>query len=285
MLLALTARHRARRHDCIKHCPCSIRALLWPRGASMRSASSIPRVQWRNPVMFVVYIGSILTTVLWVQALGGARRGAGLVHPQRRALAVVHGAVRELRRGAGRGPQQGAGRVAARPEADGDAPRSSPMPRPQRRSPQRARPTELRKGDVVLVEAGDYDPGRRRGDRRRGLGGRERHHRRIGAGDPRIRRRLLRGHRRHARAVGLDHGARHGESRRDLPRPHDRDGGERQAPEDAERDRADHSAGRADPRVPARHRHAAAVSRFTASRWRSWVRRSRSRRWSRCWCA
>jgi len=29
-----------------------------------------PRVQWRNPVMFVVYIGSILTTVLGVQALG-----------------------------------------------------------------------------------------------------------------------------------------------------------------------------------------------------------------------
>ena len=25
-----------------------------------------PRVQWRNPVMFVVYIGSILTTVLWI---------------------------------------------------------------------------------------------------------------------------------------------------------------------------------------------------------------------------
>ena len=30
-----------------------------------------PRVQWRNPVMFVVYIGSILTTVLGVQALAG----------------------------------------------------------------------------------------------------------------------------------------------------------------------------------------------------------------------
>jgi K+-transporting ATPase ATPase B chain len=30
-----------------------------------------PAVQWRNPVMFVVYIGSILTTVLWVQALAG----------------------------------------------------------------------------------------------------------------------------------------------------------------------------------------------------------------------
>src|SRR4029077_12320505 len=32
-----------------------------------------PRVQWRNPVMFVVYVGSLLTTVLWVQAL--ARHG------------------------------------------------------------------------------------------------------------------------------------------------------------------------------------------------------------------
>src|SRR5689334_1074603 len=30
-----------------------------------------PRVQWRNPVMFVVYVGSILTTVLAVQAVGG----------------------------------------------------------------------------------------------------------------------------------------------------------------------------------------------------------------------
>ena len=30
-----------------------------------------PRVQWRNPVMFVVYVGSIITTLLWLQALGG----------------------------------------------------------------------------------------------------------------------------------------------------------------------------------------------------------------------
>jgi K+-transporting ATPase ATPase B chain len=30
-----------------------------------------PRVQWRNPVMFVVYVGSILTTLLWLDALGG----------------------------------------------------------------------------------------------------------------------------------------------------------------------------------------------------------------------
>ncbi len=42
-----------------------------------------PRVQWRNPVMFVVYIGSILTTLLWLNALGGqgakGEPGAGFV--------------------------------------------------------------------------------------------------------------------------------------------------------------------------------------------------------------
>jgi K+-transporting ATPase ATPase B chain len=31
----------------------------------------LPQHQWRNPVMFVVYIGSILTTFLYFQALGG----------------------------------------------------------------------------------------------------------------------------------------------------------------------------------------------------------------------
>ncbi|MEO8136633.1 MAG: potassium-transporting ATPase subunit KdpB, partial [Betaproteobacteria bacterium] len=31
----------------------------------------LPQHQWRNPVMFVVYAGSILTTILWIQALGG----------------------------------------------------------------------------------------------------------------------------------------------------------------------------------------------------------------------
>jgi len=43
------------------------RALLWPATvAAFRKLD--PNTQWRNPVMFVVYIGSILTTVLWIQA-------------------------------------------------------------------------------------------------------------------------------------------------------------------------------------------------------------------------
>src|SRR6202161_85002 len=45
-------------------------ALLGPAVAdSFRKLS--PVVQIRNPVMFVVYIGSILTTILFVQALRG----------------------------------------------------------------------------------------------------------------------------------------------------------------------------------------------------------------------
>ncbi|QIL43301.1 potassium-transporting ATPase subunit KdpB [Acidovorax sp. HDW3] len=35
-------------------------------------AKLAPQAQWRNPVMFVVYLGSILTTLLFVQALLGA---------------------------------------------------------------------------------------------------------------------------------------------------------------------------------------------------------------------
>jgi len=30
-----------------------------------------PRVQWRNPVMFVVWVGSVITTLLWIQAFTG----------------------------------------------------------------------------------------------------------------------------------------------------------------------------------------------------------------------
>jgi K+-transporting ATPase ATPase B chain len=71
------------------------RALLRP--ALLDSLAKLaPRVQWRNPVMFVVYVGSMLTTLLWVQALA-ARGEAPAWFIFNVALAVVHGAVRELR--------------------------------------------------------------------------------------------------------------------------------------------------------------------------------------------
>src|SRR5678816_2992684 len=51
------------------------RPLLDPeivRGAIAASFAKLdPRHQVRNPVMFVVLVGSVLTTALWVQALGG----------------------------------------------------------------------------------------------------------------------------------------------------------------------------------------------------------------------
>ena len=57
----------------------------------------------------------------------GARRpgrSAGRLHPRRRAVALVHGAVRQLRRGDGRRPQQGAGGIAARRAQDAHRRRS-----------------------------------------------------------------------------------------------------------------------------------------------------------------
>ena len=39
-----------------------------------------PRYQWRNPVMFVVYVGSLLTTILWLQAqFGTGEAPAGFI--------------------------------------------------------------------------------------------------------------------------------------------------------------------------------------------------------------
>ena len=82
-------------------------------------------------------------------------------------------------------------------------------------------------------------------------------------GHPRVRRRPLRRHRRHARAVRLDRRPRSrpnpGET---LPRPHDRARRRRQAPEDAERDRADDPARGADDHLPARRRARCSRSRI-----------------------
>jgi K+-transporting ATPase ATPase B chain len=46
------------------------RTLLFP--ALLESCRKLdPRVQWRNPVMFVVYVGALVTALLYLQALGG----------------------------------------------------------------------------------------------------------------------------------------------------------------------------------------------------------------------
>ena len=229
-----------------------IRAALWD---SFKRLS--PRYQIKNPVMFVVWLGSVLTSGLFIQALVGTGRGLRGLHPRRFRLAVVHRAVRQFRRGHGRRPRQGPGRGLARAAPDGvgeEAATASSRFTVVHRAFRR--PAARRRG---AGPGRRCDPRRRRGDRRRGLGGRVGHHRRIGAGDPRVGRRFLRRHRRHPGAVRLGGDARDGQSGRDLSRPHDRHGGGGQAPEDPQRDRADHPAGGADARLPHGHRDPAAV--------------------------
>ena len=69
----------------------------------------------------------------------------------------------------------------------------------------------------------------------------------------------VRGHRRHEGALRPDRRADHPEARRELHRPDDRPGRGRQPAEDAERDRAEHPARRADDHLPARGGDAAAA--------------------------
>ena len=68
-----------------------------------------PRALMKNPVMFVVEVVAALTTVIFLRDLADRRRAPRLHLPDHR-LAVDHGAVRQFRRGGGRGPRQGAGR-------------------------------------------------------------------------------------------------------------------------------------------------------------------------------
>ncbi len=71
-----------------------------------------PRKMIKNPVMFVVEVGSVLTTALWVQALLGHGEAPTWFIGNITHVALVHGALRELRRGAGRRQGQGPGGVA-----------------------------------------------------------------------------------------------------------------------------------------------------------------------------
>lgn len=55
-----------------------------------------PRVMVKNPVMFVVEVVAALTTVIFIRNVLTGRPGSG-IHLPDHPLAVVHGAVRQLR--------------------------------------------------------------------------------------------------------------------------------------------------------------------------------------------
>ena len=132
------------------------RKLLGP--AMLESVRKLdPRVQWRNPVMFVVYVGTIVTAALFVQALGGhgeasaAFIGAITVWLAFTVLfanfaeALAEGRSR-AQAAALRGMRQ---TVLAKKFID---------PRLTRRETTITKAEDLRKGDVVLVETGDVIP-------------------------------------------------------------------------------------------------------------------------------
>ena len=116
----------------------------------------LPQHQWRNPVMFVVYLGSILTTILWVQAIGGGGEAAPgfILHVTiwlwfTVLFANFAEAIAE-------------GRSKAQADALRSAKRDTIAKKLKRaeRSPDYlgVPSTTLRKGDLYLVEAGDLIP-------------------------------------------------------------------------------------------------------------------------------
>ena len=134
----------------------SVARVRWSSVLGDAFAKLSPRAQWQNPVMFVVYIGSIVTTLLWLQALfGQGEARPGFIF----AVAVWLWFTVLFANGAealaeGRGKAQAAALRAARKRVFAkvlDEPRhgSAFYPVPS---------DELVAGKIVLVEAGDMIP-------------------------------------------------------------------------------------------------------------------------------
>ncbi len=115
-----------------------------------------PRVQWRNPVMFVVYIGSILTTAIWLAILAGQTDGAAAftgsvalwlwftVLFANLAEALAEGRSKAQAESLKGTKKTSWAKKLAGPRRDG--------------ATEKVAAESLRKGDIVLVEAGDTVP-------------------------------------------------------------------------------------------------------------------------------
>ena len=117
-----------------------------------------PRVQWKNPVMFVVLVGSALTTLLWLQnAFFGApgKESAGFIlHVTLWLWFTVLFANFAESVAEGRGKAQAAALRGTRRDV-----MAKKLADPAKRAAwSKVAGSTLRKGDVVLVEAGDVVP-------------------------------------------------------------------------------------------------------------------------------
>ena len=115
-----------------------------------------PRLQWRNPVMFVVYVGSLLTTVLCLHALTGQGEttpGFILAITLWLWFTVLFANFAEAL-AEGRSKAQAASLRGAKKTV-----MAKKLREPRYGAPtETVAGTELRKGDVVLIEAGDMIP-------------------------------------------------------------------------------------------------------------------------------
>ena len=245
----------------------SIASCIGPALLRVRAASSTRASQWRNPVMFVVYIGTIVTaapvcagaraatarrlpgsfspitiwllfTVLFANfaealAEGRSRAQAAALRSMRQTVLAkkLH---RPDRAPARDDARQGGGSAQGRRGAGRGAATSSP---PTAKSIEGAASVDEsaitgESAPVIRESGGDFSS--------------------VTGGTRVLSDWIV------VRVVG--------QSRRDLPRPDDLDGRGREAAEDPQRDRAHHPAGGADARLSGRHRHACCRSRCSASR-------------------
>jgi K+-transporting ATPase ATPase B chain len=115
-----------------------------------------PRAQWRNPVMFVVYVGAILTSMLWIQSLDGqgdAPSGFILGVSAWLWITVLFANFAEAL-AEGRSKAQAASLKGLK-----QAVQAKVLTHPKQRHTHRKVPaTQLRIDDIVAVEAGDIVP-------------------------------------------------------------------------------------------------------------------------------
>jgi K+-transporting ATPase ATPase B chain len=132
------------------------------RGDALREALAdsfrklSPRAQLRNPVMFVVYVGSILTTILFLQALFGKGEASPgfILHVTIWLWFTVLFANFAESVAEGRAKAQAATLRKARREV-----MAKKLDEPRRKANwSKVSGSTLRRGDAVLIEAGDFIP-------------------------------------------------------------------------------------------------------------------------------
>jgi K+-transporting ATPase ATPase B chain len=144
----------------------SARSLWDPQIAKRAAIDSLrkldPRHQIRNPVMFVVLVGAVLTSILWLQALAGAGEASPLfilgislwlwftLIFANFAEAMAEGRGKAQAEALRRTRKETVARRINEPAAAGEEARL--------RSAEMVASTALRKGDVVFVKAGEFIP-------------------------------------------------------------------------------------------------------------------------------